>query len=603
MAHGQPLRFEVKDTQEDKSSFLPLCLVMNCRTICNKSDNLKELMHQICPDLILASETWEREKMRLPDVLKSNQFKSVSYFRKNRSPGGGCAIIFNENRFKASSADICVPDEVEAVWSVFTPVAGCTQQLKVKRIAVCSVYVSPKSKQKVETLEHIIETIHVLRAQYDNDINFLIGGDVNRLDINDILECYGGLKQIISVPTRKTATLSIVLTDLHSMFHPPTTLPPLQVDANKKGKDGDHEIVLLAPKANAQYRVERIKKVIKSRPILESQLSKFEHDLANMSWAEAFAGKNVNEQTIFFHNFLRTQLDKYFPEKITTISNLDRKWMSPALKQIHRKMQREFFQHRKSKKYKQLKTKFKRLKRKNIKTFYSDFVSELKLSDPGKWYTLAKKIGAVDQMTTRGDITVESLSGLSNMQSAKMIAEHFARISNQYSPIDYTQLPCFLPALPPPQVDEYEVYLRLKRIKKTKSVLPLDIPDKIRQECAPLLAGPLSTIINNSLTQSIYPLDWKREWITPAPKITHPKAITDLRKISSTSDYSKVYEGFLKDWIMEDIWGNLDIGQFGGQPGMGTEHMLVCLMDRILKLLDRNPDRSAVIKSGLVSSI
>ena len=31
-----------------------------------------ELMHQICPDLILASETWEREKIRLPDVLKSN---------------------------------------------------------------------------------------------------------------------------------------------------------------------------------------------------------------------------------------------------------------------------------------------------------------------------------------------------------------------------------------------------------------------------------------------------------------------------------------------------------------------------------------------------
>ena len=67
----------------------------------------------------------------------------------------------------------------------------------------------------------------------------------------------------------------------------------------------------------------------------------------------------------------------------------------------------------------------------------------------------------------------------------------------------------------------------------------------------------------------------KREWITPAPKITHPKAITDLRKISSTSDYSKVYEGFLKDWIMEDIWGNLDIGQFGGQHGYRTHTSLL----------------------------
>ena len=255
----------------------------------------------------------------------------------------------------------------------------------------------------MEFIEHIMETIHILRAQYDNEVNFLIGGDVNRLDFSDILDCYRGLKQIISIPTRKDATLSIVLTDLHSMFHPPTTMPPLQVDHNKKGKDSDHEIVLLAPKSNAQYKVERTKKVIKSRPILKSQLLNFEQDLASFPWAEVFDGKNPNEQTSIFQNFLRTLLDKYFPEKVTTISNLDRKWMSPALKQIHRKMQREFYLHRKSKKYKKLKSKFKKMKRKNIKSFYSEFVSELKLSDPGKWYALAKKIGAVDQMI-RGDI-------------------------------------------------------------------------------------------------------------------------------------------------------------------------------------------------------
>jgi hypothetical protein len=113
------------------------------------------------------------------------------------------------------------------------------------------------------------------------------------------------------------------------------------------------------------------------------------------------------------------------------------------------------------------------------------------------------------------------------------------------------------------------------------------------------LAGPLTTIINNCLSQSVYPTDWKQEWITPAPKITHPKEITDLRKISSTSDYSKIFEGFLKDWIMEDVSGNLDIGQFGGQPGIGTEHMVVCLLDRILQLLDRHTDRSAVIMTSL----
>ena len=67
-------------------------------------------------------------------------------------------------------------------------------------------------------------------------------------------------------------------------------------------------------------------------------------------------------------------------------------------------MSREFYHKRKSKKYKILKSKCQRMK-----SFYSEFVSELKLSDPGKWYAQAKKIGAVDQMA-QGDIKVESLT-------------------------------------------------------------------------------------------------------------------------------------------------------------------------------------------------
>ena len=63
-----------------------------------------------------------------------------------------------------------------------------------------------------------------------------------------------------------------------------------------------------------------------------------------------------------------------------------------------------------------------------------------------------------------------------------------------------------------------------------------------------------------------------------------------MRKISSTSDYSKVFESFLRDWILEDISGNLDIGQFGGQPGTGTEHMMV-----YLKLLDSTTESTAVM--------
>ena len=98
---------------------------------------------------------------------------------------------------------------------------------------------------------------------------------------------------------------------------------------------------------------------------------------------------------------------------------------------------------------------------------------------------------------------------------------------------------------------------------------------------------------------TVYPVLWKLEWVTPAPKISNPIEISDLRKISGTSDYSKLFEGYLKEWIMEDVSEKIDIGQFGGQAGLGTEHMIVCYMDRILQLLDRHPNKSAVIATSL----
>ena len=58
-----------------------------------------------------------------------------------------------------------------------------------------------------------------------------------------------------------------------------------------------------------------------------------------------------------------------------------------------------------------------------------------------------------------------------------------------------------------------------------------------------------------------------------------------------------MFEAFFKERILEDISSKIDIGQYGGQAGTGTEHMMVFLVDRILKLLDSTNERAAVIAS------
>ena len=85
----------------------------------------------------------------------------------------------------------------------------------------------------------------------------------------------------------------------------------------------------------------------------------------------------------------------------------------------------------------------------------------------------------------------------------------------------------------------------------------------------------------------------------PVEKRNNPTQLKDLRKISLTSEFSLIFEGIIKDWIMEDISPNIDRSQYGNRKGTSTEHLMVNLMDRILNLLDKNKNCSAVIASML----
>ena len=196
----------------------------------------------------------------------------------------------------------------------------------------------------------------------DIKVNFIIAGDFNRTDISEILHSYGALKQICSVPTRKNATLEIILTDLGHLFHPPTSLPPLEVDMGKKGEDADHNIVILAPKSNDQYYVKRKKKTITIRPLPASSILEFGKLIVNHTWPEVFNVDCVEDKVNNFHTTLKQWLDSIFPEKTIKISSLDKKWFTPQLKQLHRKLQREYLRHRKSLKWKKINRKFHILK-------------------------------------------------------------------------------------------------------------------------------------------------------------------------------------------------------------------------------------------------
>ena len=112
------------------------------------------------------------------------------------------------------------------------------------------------------------------------------------------------------------------------------------------------------------------------------------------------------------------------------------------------------------------------------------------------------------------------------------------------------------------------------------------------------MSGSETDIINACLREGVFPKMWRREWVTPVPKIKGAlKTLNDVRKIASTSDYPKIFEKFLIEWIFEDIGNKINLNQFAGKKGVGTEHMIVCLVDRVESLLDK-PGMRAVIAAS-----
>ena len=201
---------------------------------------------------------------------------------------------------------------------------------------------------------------------------------------------------MVTDATRDSAILEFIITDLQGFYHPPSCISPLQVDPNEQGKDSDHNIVMFPPISFQNTGPKRKKKTIITRPLPDSQVEKFGKFITSHNWDEVFSAADANTKVANFHNTLIQRLNLYFPQKAMKVSTLDKKFMTPELKQLQRRTQREFYKHRKSTKWKGLKKKFKKLKKHTARTFYDNFVNDLKFTNPSKWYEMAKKIGAVN---------------------------------------------------------------------------------------------------------------------------------------------------------------------------------------------------------------
>ena len=231
--------------------------------------------------------------------------------------------------------------------------------------------------------------------------------------------------------------------------------------------------------------------------------------------------------------------------------------------------------------------------------FYKLSVAELKQKKPCDWCKCLKKITSANQHRDEKPI-VQEISHLSDQEQAEVIAEQFARIQNEYKPLEKYDI-----SVPPfttqdvPVFQPAQVWFGLNKLHTNRATVPGDFPAKLCKTFAAYLAEPLTDIMNTSVRRGEYPNIYKFEVSTPVPKVYPTQSTAQLRNISGLFNFDKIFEKLLAEMMISDMSNNLDPAQYGNQKGLSIQHYLINMIHRILTVLDNNSRRQtfAIIAS------
>ncbi|XP_071944695.1 uncharacterized protein [Antedon mediterranea] len=392
------------------------------------------------------------------------------------------------------------------------------------------------TKFKEVLIEHIITSLDTLKAAHP-EAGVLVLGDFNRLNINPLCRAHS-LKQIIDEPTRGDAILDLVITNLKNYYKKPIVCSPI-------GRS-DHNTIYLPP-IGCSKTGKQIKRLV--RPLRKHCIYEFGRWITNHPWYEVLDASSTSDKADAFYTTVQDAIDNHFPTKLIKHHSQDKPWISTEIKDLIRKRQIAFAE-KKMFLWRFLRNKVIRIIDQAKKFHYRDRIQNLKSSDPSGWHKGIQLI--TNKCQLRAIITVPGVQPDDNKAIAEAISNEFASVTQGRPPINLKRLPTFLPANAPPKIEVWEMYNNLKNLKSKKAAGPDGLPGRLLKEFACEFSVPVCDLFNSSLKEGIVPKMWKDATISPIPKTT-PASISKLRPISLTSILAKVCEGFVSNWVMEDI--------------------------------------------------
>ena len=552
----------------------------NARSLKPKLESLADCFEERFLDIAAVTETWlqtSRDLGELVDELGGNySLKAITRERtahaNNGRQYGGVALIFREKTTTLERYSLVNPSDFEVLAAV-----GNVKGIKNKVfVVVCYAPPNITASTARELIDYLSDIICQAKRTYA-DCSILLTGDFNQWQVGDILEDHPDLTEIKHGPTRGNREIDRSFCNFGRSIVSSGTLPPLESEDSTRPSD---HLIAYGTAVFQREKAETISYVY--RPFTSVGANRFVESLRNHDWAAVLEADTVDRKVAEMQSFLDSNLNAHFPLKRTTRRKSDPPWINHTLRKLWAKRRRVYDKEGRSRRWKALKKKSSELYRQRAEN-YMNTQRDL-LTGPDASRNFFRNVRAYSSREKPAQFNVADLfPDMGEPEVAEKIAEHFNQISKEFDGLRADQIPAARSITLPP-LDRQQVERKLITFRKPKSMVTGDVFPAVVNRAAPFLAVPLTDIYNCITTTSTWPSDWKTEYVTPIPKTSHPQSLNDLRNISCTKLFSKVYESFVLKWLGEQA--SLRQNQFGGVRGMGTEHFLLNLWQRVLENVD-----------------
>ena len=536
----------------------PAILLANLRSINNKFDEVALRISNLKPDIAVFTESWLEAEV--PD--HSICVPSFNLFRLDRTgTRGGGILCYISQCLSARAENDNLP-----------PMTSCQSEflcIFVKEFTLFLIILYHPfwndAAADEDAISYLTQAVDFAHITYGSHCNVSICGDFNDLRHRyDLISRLTETRPTVTFSTRGENTLDQIFTN-YQVIRPPKRLPPIG--------NSDHATIFCPG-----FSKERSYEKVVTRKFTNNNVAKFKRMMYSTNWMEIISTtSSLDDSSVRFLRYLEGVYNSCFPKRIVRLRDTDPPWMKPSLK-IRINDRDKAFTQGKHAKYRRLRDDVTR----HIKHLKALHIREAEFACDSKktWQTI--------HSISRNKRRRIPLPGVSATDFSDYFASTFSK--NNATRDSDTMLSTSLTSLPnhPLFLRILDVERLLKKIKR-KSAGPDGVPYWVLRDFASVLAPAVTVIFNRSLELGVMPACFKEAYITPVPKSSNCKLVSDYRPISLLPLLSKVLEKIVStNWIKPYFQDTLSSSQFAYIPGSGkgATCALTLMNHRILKFLD-----------------